>query len=74
MSKITIKDLPRDLAISKEEMRRVVGGAMAVLPQGEDLFKPGDVQLFGGFSRAFYMGTGPYGGGRTLYGGFSYYG
>jgi hypothetical protein len=66
MPRIKIKDLPKDKKISKAEMKAVLGGTdylnQAILPQGEDLIKSGDVQLFGG--TILY----PYGGFKSLYG------
>lgn len=71
MSRIKIKDLPKDQKISLAEMKAVLGGTdylnRAILPQGEDLIKAGSVQLYGGYVY-LYGGYGLYGGGGSLFG------
>ena len=66
MARIKIKDLSKDQKISKAEMKAVLGGVnyvnRAILPQGEDLIKSDNVQLFGGV--ILY----PYGGIKSMYG------
>lgn len=61
-------------------MASVMGGpeylSQAVLPQGQNLVKPGSVQYMGQGGYAMY-GSGfgyPYGGGQSFYGGFTLYG
>lgn len=64
MSRIKIEDLPKDMKISKGELKNVLGGGgyslTSVLPYGVDLkkgslieymgmaWKPGIVELYGG--------------------------
>jgi len=52
MTKIKIEDLPKDMKISKEELKNVMGGTdylrTSVLPYGVDLKKGSLVELFGG--------------------------
>jgi hypothetical protein len=68
MSRIKIKDLPKDQKISMAEMKAVLGGTdylnQAILPQGEDLPKAGDVQMIGLGRKIIY----PYGGYSGIYG------
>lgn len=51
MPRIKIKELPKDQKISKAEMKAILGGTdylnQAILPQGEDLIKPGIVKYMG---------------------------
>jgi hypothetical protein len=62
MARIKIEDLPKEMKISKEELKKVMGGRdysqTSVLPYGVDLkkgslieymgiFKPGIVELYG---------------------------
>ena len=79
MSRIKIKDLPKDQKVSAAEMKAVLGGtdylSQAILPQGEDLLKPSNVQMMGMGSKFVY----PYGGGLPgiysgLFGGTGLYG
>ena len=75
MSRIKIKDLPKDQKISNEEMKRVLGGmtlsSQSILPQGEDLMKAGAEQFLP-TSIALYGGSAFYGGRAIIIGGGLY--
>jgi len=64
MSRIKITDLPRDLKISKAEMKKVMGGGVEPSPFRSRLMNPGDDKvnnpiLTNPFDKKMYTIPGP---------------